>query len=1203
MFNAWKSFQSLSLVHWVVISLSLLLTLTAWQVSSRIAEEKAREQFDHQVKQLNELLRDRMQKYEFALMSGAGAIRASEGGVNLEMWKRFSEVLAVQERLPGINGIGVIERVAAENLSDYIAEEQQERSYFRVHPSHGGDDFWPIVYIEPEASNNAAVGLDMAHESNRYQAALKAMRTGQTQITGPIVLVQDEEKTPGFLFFRPFYQSAEVPPADQRESLFSGLVYAPFTMSKLMEGTLANVNRLVHFRVTDGESRLYSELDETRGDNYDPTPMFETSYVMDMYGRQWHFDVQTTLRFETFNAGKQPIIILVSGLVINALIFLVFALMANARRRAESKVVEKTAELQESLNFINTLTDHLPLTVSVWDSRLTCRFMNAYGEHWFPFSKETAIGQNLEQMLGPDLVKERSKHYRQALEGKSVQASASLENRKGEIRDVVVSYHPVTLQGERCFMATTIDVTDIVQREKELEVLNAELEEQKQEAESAVTVKTAFLANMSHEIRTPMNAIIGVLVLLQEAGLEDHPRRLVKKAFSASEALLQLLNDILDLSKIEADHIELDIHPFDIDALVHRSVDLFAIVAEEKGLKLRVSIDPATPNRVSGDLLRISQICTNLVGNAVKFTRKGGIDVRIDYRTESQASGYLQIEVVDTGVGIKPEDQGRIFENFRQADESTSRNFGGTGLGLAISQRLALLMKAELNLESDIGKGSTFRLLVPVGVSQDDGTVSSSRTGRPIHVFHYGFRANLALLEDYREHWRLTLETVDDMTQWPAILESIAKVEDVEDRFFLIDMEGTEPSLLDGFVTELLTDPGRYPLWAILIIAPAGYWREWVADFERSGGHMAFEPLTPSKLFEHFSQRHGNTPDLRGGGKPQFDGLSALVVDDVPLNCEIVESYLRSFGVNVQSVQTGGQAVERLGQRGFDLILMDLHLDGETGQEVTERIHGCVNANDSIIVALSASISDHDRMTAKAAGMQDYLTKPVVPKDIQLLLETYFEDRRSVVYTPEVSDESEVSDDTEVAVTDMPDFISRQAYDRLFSDDQALFTRCVRSFIASSAEMVADVRKATLAEDARHMAHKIKGAAASIADTELAQVAGLIENAQEDHTSLSILPQLLNLLLEHSRRLEQHFGLIASGDNVAETDAELQIVLSRVKTKLGGNRIAEDEDLRVILNHLIASGEMKLANQLRQALEVYDFPLALALLDDVPLEG
>ena len=314
------------------------------------------------------------------------------------------------------------------------------------------------------------------------------------------------------------------------------------------------------------------------------------------------------------------------------------------------------------------------------------------------------------------------------------------------------------------------------------------------------------------------------------------------------------------------------------------------------------------------------------------------------------------------------------------------------------------------------------------------------------------------------------------------------------------------------------------------------------------------------------------------------------------MNCEIVESYLRSFGVDVQSVQTGDQAVECLGQQTFDLILMDLHLDGETGQEVTERIHGCANADDSIIVALSASISDYDRMTAKAAGMQDYLTKPVVPKDIQLLLETYFEESRSVVYTPEASD------DTEATVTGMPEFISRQAYDRLFSDDSSLFTRCVRSFIASSAEMVADVRQATLAKDARHMAHKIKGAAASIADTELAQVAGQVENAEEDRTSLSMLPRLLNMLLDHSRRLEQHFKRIAPADNADNSAVELQVALSRVKTKLSGNRIAEDEDLRVILNHLIASSQMKLANRLRQALEVYDFQQALALLDDVQTE-
>lgn len=1197
MLDARKFFQPLSTLHWIVISLSLLLTLTAWQVSSRIAEEKAREQFDHQVEQLNELLRDRMQKYEFALMSGAGAIRASGGSVDLVMWRRFSEVLALQDRLPGINGIGVIERVAPDELSDYEADKQQERSDFRVYPPHERKDFWPIAYIEPEDANKAAVGLDMAHESNRYQAAVKAMRTGQTQITGPIVLVQDAEKTPGFLFYRPFYQSAEVPPEGQREALFSGLVYAPFIMSKLMEGTLANVNRLVHFRVTDGDFRLYSELDDIRGDNYDTTPMFEASYTLDMYGRNWHFDVQATRRFETFNAGKQPIIILISGIIINALILLVFALMANARRRAESVVVEKTAELQESLDFINTLTDNLPLMVSVWDSRLTCRFMNAYGEHWFSFSKQEAIGKSLKQILGPDLVKKRRNLYQQALEGKSVQAGDSLNTREGEVRDVVVSYHPVTLQGESCFMATMIDVTDILQSEKELKILNEELKKQKHDAESAVTVKTAFLANMSHEIRTPMNAIIGVLVLLQEVGLEDHPRRLVKKAFSASEALLQLLNDILDLSKIEADHIELDIHPFEIDALIHRSVDLFAIVAEEKGLKLRVTINPATPSRLAGDLLRISQICTNLVGNAVKFTRKGGIDVRICFQSESLTNGYLRIDVEDTGVGIPLEVQGRIFENFRQADESTSRNFGGTGLGLAISRRLALLMDADLTLTSKVGKGSTFRLLVPVGVSQDAGTAGSERMGKPIHVFHHGFRANLALLEDYREHWYLNTEAVDDMVEWIDVLEKIASAEESEDGFFLIDLEGAEPGKLDRFVAELLTKPDRYPLWSILIIAPAGYRRERVAGFENAGGHIVFEPLTPSKLFEHLSQKHGSVPESLGSGKPQFEGLSLLIVDDVPLNCEIVESYLRSFGVDAQSVQTGDQALERLEQCNFHLILMDLHLEGETGQEVTERIRGCGHADEVIIVALSASISDHDRMTAKEAGMADYLTKPVVPEDIQLLLETYFEDRKSVVYIPEAAD------DTVASVVGVPEFISREAYDRLFGNDHGLFIRCARSFIASAVDMVAEAREAVRIEDARHTAHKIKGAAASIADSELALEAGKVENGLEGEALLPMLNPVVSLLRDHSRRLEEHIQLVMGAENVEVPGTELHEVLSRVRTKLSGNRIARDADLRVILNHLVANSSMELANRLRQALEVYDFQKALALLDDVSTEA
>jgi len=496
---------------------------------------------------------DRMQKYEFALISGAGAIRANNNTLSLAQWQQFAEVLAVQDRLPGIRGIGVIKRVPESDLEAYLAEERKERPGFRVHPPHTGSDYWPITYLEPLAGNEAAIGLDMAHESNRFTAAKKAMRTGQTQITGPIALVQDDEKKPGFLFFHPYYRSQEAQHRDDKEADFLGLVYAPFLVSRLMEGTLANTNRLLHFQISDGDHQLYSEFSETAENNYDTSPMFQTSYSLDIYGREWHFEVQTTQLFKKYNVSRQPAAILAGGLIINGLILAAFLLLSNAKRRAEQEVIEKTAELNM----------------------------------------------------------------------------------------------------------------------------------QKLEVESAVKVKTAFLANMSHEIRTPMNAIIGMLVLLKEARLNDYSRRLVNKAFLASEVLLQLLNDILDLSRIEADHIELDYQPFEIETLVQRSVELFAITAEEKGLKLRVNIAPSTPRCVTGDLLRISQICTNLVGNAIKFTHEGSVSVSIGFNSTDKTHGVLKITVKDTGIGIREEDQQRVFENFRQADESTSRVFGGSGLGLA----------------------------------------------------------------------------------------------------------------------------------------------------------------------------------------------------------------------------------------------------------------------------------------------------------------------------------------------------------------------------------------------------------------------------------------------------------------------------------------------------------------------------------------
>ncbi|WP_309043945.1 CHASE domain-containing protein [Marinobacter sediminicola] len=1062
-------------LHWIVICLSFLLTVSAWQISSQIADARAEDQFEQRVEQLNELLMDRMQKYEFALISGAGVIRANNNALSLTQWRKFAEVLAVQDRLPGVRGIGVIKRVPESNLEAYLAEERIERPDFRVHPPHTGSDYWPITYLEPLAGNEAAIGLDMAHESNRFTAAQKAMRTGETQITGPIALVQDDEKKPGFLFFHPFYRTLGVQQQDNREADFLGLVYAPFLVSRLMGGTLANTNRLLHFQISDGDHLLYSEFSETAENNYDTSPMFQTSYSLDIYGREWQFEVQTTRLFEKYNVSRQPAAILVSGLIINGLILAAFLLLSNAKRRAEQEVIEKTAELNM----------------------------------------------------------------------------------------------------------------------------------QKQEAESAVKVKTAFLANMSHEIRTPMNAIIGMLVLLKEACLNDYSRRLVSKAFLASEVLLQLLNDILDLSRIEADHIELDYQPFEIEALVQRSVELFAITAEEKGLKLRVNIAPSTPRCVTGDLMRISQICTNLVGNAIKFTQEGSVSVSIGFSSTDETHGVLKITVKDTGIGIREEDQQRVFENFRQADESTSRVFGGSGLGLAISNHLAKLMGATLSLESAENQGSKFTLMIPVALAENEKSIGTRRVTSPIQVYHYGMNHNLSLLEAYREHWSLELTKAASLNEIKSILAAGPGEGSAKPSMVIVDMDDLETEIAKGFVQELLATPEQYQIKGLLVVVPAGFKQNWMIEFQDAGGRTAYEPLTPSKLFEHLAPKQLEEHTLSSSPRPLFHNLRVLIVDDVQLNCEIVASYLSSFGVQSESVHNGADAMQCLESRPFNLVLMDLHLDGETGQDITRQIRAHEGISQPIIAALSASISEHDRSSAYSAGMDDYLTKPVLPGDIQRLLQAFFKDHAASGESSSPAREAKPPEQTSNA--QLPDFISRSEYQTLFGADPGLFNRCLRSFLASSTEMTAALEHCVEQNDpaaTKAIAHKIKGAAANIADIELAKVADKVEEVAESDSSGLGPEMLLTTLMEHIQQLSEMASAAESTGRAAIMTSEpVNQIIERMMQRLAGNRIASDGDIDQVLAFLCENGETTLASRLRRALETYKFSEATDLLSEVKSEG
>ncbi len=348
--------------HWMVVAASLLLTFFAWYFSKKQIQEKVQNQFERQASQVVDLVVERMQKYEDALWGGVGAARAMGDRVDWFQWKKFAHTLSIEKKYPGISGIGVIYRVAPDELDTFLENQRIQQPDFRVHPFQERKEYLPITFIEPVENNLRAVGLDMAHETNRYTAAKLARDTGVAQITGPIVLVQDAKQTPGFLFYAPMYKGGPQTSVGDRRSRFVGLIYAPFIVKELMEGTLSKQKRHVGIRINDGRENIYNEHIENDPD-FDPDPLYQKTIATTLYGRQWSFDIQSTTAFRLASGSSQPWTILWGGLAIDTLLLLLFlsisranrgavayADRANAALREESKIVQKRGEELERSN-------------------------------------------------------------------------------------------------------------------------------------------------------------------------------------------------------------------------------------------------------------------------------------------------------------------------------------------------------------------------------------------------------------------------------------------------------------------------------------------------------------------------------------------------------------------------------------------------------------------------------------------------------------------------------------------------------------------------------------------------------------------------------------------------------------------------------------------------------------------------------------
>lgn len=332
---------SLHWAHWLIVFLSFGLTLIAWQTTKRQAEEKSRTSFERETQRIQHLIVERMERYEDALWGGVSLLGLLDGDITPESWREYSLGLQLSEKYPGINGIGIIRSVDKAALQSFVAKQRQTRPDFRVFPEHDAPISLPITFIEPIDGNAPALGLDVAHEANRLAGAMRAIKTGKAHITGPIVLVQDESHTPGFLFYAP------TDPSKSRRALGESvsLVYAPFVMKELMNGVLSKEFRTISLRISDGSTVLYDDADYSP-QLIDKDPQYASSQAITMYGREWRVESMTGLHFNKLERDNQPMTILIGGILIDSMLLLLFLFISNSNQKAVAYAAEVTADLK-----------------------------------------------------------------------------------------------------------------------------------------------------------------------------------------------------------------------------------------------------------------------------------------------------------------------------------------------------------------------------------------------------------------------------------------------------------------------------------------------------------------------------------------------------------------------------------------------------------------------------------------------------------------------------------------------------------------------------------------------------------------------------------------------------------------------------------------------------------------------------------------